>query len=751
MTVFLQTLFTMTLSATVAALAVMLLRLPLKKAPRWILCLLWLVVFIRMVSPVSFEAPVSLIPDEVASGAVGQQLLPPPASGPEIVTYLPPQAQLPAGPNDTTASTPAPSETPAAQQGPAPAHALFFLWAAGALGMFLRGVAAYLRLRRRLIDAVAEADGVYTTDQVDTPFVCGLFRPRIYLPTNLPENQRYYVLLHERVHIHRLDHLIKPLAWLALCLHWFNPILHLAFRLYSRDVETACDQAVIRAFDRQDTAGYAEALLCLGRRTNLPATIPLAFGEEDAKARIKNVLDYKNPSLFAALFALTVCVVTALLILANPGQDGRQLEGYQVTQVHVVHKGLSVELPHELGAELTALLDQHGHEDYVPSSEPLPREGMLVLTGQTDGTVYYFDPVSDTLTRKNHDGYSAHQKFAPMNPSLGEDPAYENWKTETQAYLETGRADALYALKTPYAGDPAAVGEILEAMDIQKVIGDYTIELQTDAEPYGLIIHIARGNPLVSFNSYHHAASEILFTLVGNLSKVTFASEGPFGSSQAISTQIFSTEEEYLSYIGTSASQEEVAEQLAEYQRYKTLTQEDFRPGFDRFQAETADMLGKLAVQTYQVQRTLYLPPDHSPGTVQSFPNLYDQSVFVISGDCFSATLVNALSSAWPDTETVENPLYDSTNGTENLTPYLDALWPSDRARTDPDNYIHAQGWRVLTSDHQDTGYRFYSLAYISPQVNLGQKFLLVGHESYDPETYGMALDWLFQVAPAES
>ena len=136
----------------------------------------------------------------------------------------------------------------------------------------------------------------------------GLLRPRIYLPASLPAEDRHYVLLHERAHLHRRDHWTKPLAYLALCLHWFNPLLWLAYRLFCRDVEAACDQAVIRPLGREDTARYAATLLHLGCRSGFPAAVPLAFGTEDTKGRIRAVLSYRRPALWLILATAAACL-----------------------------------------------------------------------------------------------------------------------------------------------------------------------------------------------------------------------------------------------------------------------------------------------------------------------------------------------------------------------------------------------------------------------------------------------------------
>lgn len=243
MDTFLSTLLTMSVTAALVAGIVMLLRLVLRPLPRWITCALWGVVFLRMICPVGLSLPVSLVPQAITSGAYVQHLLP--------AEPGPAQETVP------VQDTPAPAEhtlsagdgTPPAPAAPAdiPRPALLTgVWAAGAGAALLWAAVSYARLRWQVAEAVPVEKGVYESDRVSTPFVCGLLRPRIYLPASLPAEDRHYVLLHERAHLHRRDHWTKPLAYLALCLHWFNPLLWLAYRLFCRDVEAACDQAVIR-------------------------------------------------------------------------------------------------------------------------------------------------------------------------------------------------------------------------------------------------------------------------------------------------------------------------------------------------------------------------------------------------------------------------------------------------------------------------------------------------------------------------
>ena len=266
----LQTLLTMTTTASVAALCVMGLRLLLKRAPRWITCLLWMVVFVRMVCPVSFSLPVSLVPAphrpghlRAAGWAGAGGLLPRPGA-------CPGGHRRPGRPRGLRRAGPDRCGGPDSG-GPAP-------WACS-----FGGGVSYLRLRRRTGEAIRLEGNLYETDQIAAPFVCGVFSPKIYLPVGLDPQDRPYVLLHEQAHLRRRDHLTKPLAWLALCLHWCNPLLWLAYRLFCRDLETACDQASSGALAPRTPPNTPPPCCTWDTAASCPQAVPLAFGEEDPK------------------------------------------------------------------------------------------------------------------------------------------------------------------------------------------------------------------------------------------------------------------------------------------------------------------------------------------------------------------------------------------------------------------------------------------------------------------------------------
>ena len=528
-----HTFLTMSLTASIAAGVVMLLRLLLKRVPRWITCLLWAVVLLRMVCPVGFSLPVSLMPETVSSGAYVERVLPQsetPASTPQAATTT---TTVPAA----TTQTPVTRETVAVTPtGPDRDTVLTILWAAGSIACFAWGAVSYLRLRLRIADAILIEKNVYETDQIDSPFVCGFFRPRIYLPVGLAEPDRRYVLLHEQAHIRRRDYLTKPLAYVALCFHWFNPVLWLSYHLFGRDIETATDQAVIRSFGRTDTAGYAAALLHLGHKPSFPQAVPLAFGEENPKHRIRSVLSYKKPAFWVILVAVVVCVVLGVLLLSNRTQaqeitlDGQTVQQASMVDVlSIADNRVSSDLPltdlpllvplsDELTREVTDLIDQaeQGEETTVPDAEDLPDKTIVFST--PNGDIYQLrnESGSFSLWRNTIDG-DCHRRTLTF-----QDQRIETWLADAAAYVSVGRADDLYQLRTPYVGNNVAVANVVGSFQLNEVLGPYTIELQTSQEPYGVILHLDQDLTSETARRYLREMSFLILALIDNAGSVSY-------------------------------------------------------------------------------------------------------------------------------------------------------------------------------------------------------------------------------------
>ena len=199
------------------------------------------------------------------------------------------------------------------------------LWMLGAAAMLLWALVSWLRLRKRVREAVRLEENVYECE-IASPFVLGLFRPRIYLPFSLENGERELVLAHERAHITAGDHIIKPLGWLLLAAHWYNPLVWLAYALFCRDIELACDERVVRGLSLSDRADYSQALLDLSRPRGGVRACPLAFGESSVKGRVKSVLSYKKPAFWLVLLAVVVCVGAAVCFLTDPKEEAEPVD-----------------------------------------------------------------------------------------------------------------------------------------------------------------------------------------------------------------------------------------------------------------------------------------------------------------------------------------------------------------------------------------------------------------------------------------
>lgn len=311
--------------AGVLALAVMLARLALRRAPKWAVCLLWVLVAVRLVLPVSLQSPVSLqaaqspvtaalyeLPqtqeaaqktDEVLSGGSTEQVTPLPPT--EIVTAQP-------------VPTPKPVMT---------VSLLAAIWLAGVVMMLTYMLVSYLGIYRRVCTAVRLEDNVYRCGSWGTPFVLGLLRPRIYVPEGMDDAALPQVLAHERCHIRRGDHLVKPLAFLLLALHWFNPVLWAAYVLLGRDMENACDERALRGVDGAGRAAYSRALVACAVRQRPAAVCPLAFGEVAVQERVKNAMNGKKPAVWAAVLLVIAAAVIAVCFLTSPGRREPSADG----------------------------------------------------------------------------------------------------------------------------------------------------------------------------------------------------------------------------------------------------------------------------------------------------------------------------------------------------------------------------------------------------------------------------------------
>ena len=321
-------LLNLSISASWLVLAVLVLRLVSKRSPKWINVLLWGIVALRLVLPFSIESALSLIPsaETVSPAAVQFDPAPTITSGVSVID---------------NAVNPSLSEhfsaVPTASVNPLYVWTEIagWVWLIGLGAMLLYALVSYLRLRRRVSVSLPIQDHIYLCDAISSPFILGVVKPHIYLPSGLDEVQRQNVLAHEQAHLARRDHWWKPLGFALLAVYWFNPVLWLAYALLCRDIELACDERVIRTMDESAVKTYSTVLLACSIPRKAVITCPLAFGEVGVKERVRNALHYKKPAFWIVVASAVVCIVVAVCFLTNPptDTDAAGLVGFHREQV----------------------------------------------------------------------------------------------------------------------------------------------------------------------------------------------------------------------------------------------------------------------------------------------------------------------------------------------------------------------------------------------------------------------------------
>lgn len=299
----------MSISASWLVLAVLLLRFLLKKAPKWINVLLWGIVAVRLVCPFQFESIFSLIPSAETVSKT------PSAPRPHIESGIP---IVDNRVNDYLQGHYFEGVTRPAGHFADMTTIWATLWVIGIGVLLIYTLVSYLRIRNKIGTAVLLYDNIWQSETVVSPFVLGVMTPKIYLPFALPEQEARHVIAHEQAHIARRDHLWKPLGFLILALHWFNPLLWLGYVLLCRDIELACDEKVVKELDRDTRADYSQALLSCSVNRRMIAACPLAFGEVGVKDRVKSVLNYRKPAFWIIVVAVLASVLTAVCFLTNP-------------------------------------------------------------------------------------------------------------------------------------------------------------------------------------------------------------------------------------------------------------------------------------------------------------------------------------------------------------------------------------------------------------------------------------------------
>lgn len=303
-------LFNMSITASWLILAVIIIRFVFKKAPKWVNCALWALVAVRLVCPFSFESVFSLVPSmETVPENIGYSDLPSINSGISAVN----QAI-----NPVISQNFAPDVTESVNPMQVITSVSSVVWIVGVAVLLIYSLVSYIQIRKKVKISMPLSGNVLLCDGISSPFILGIIKPKVYLPSAMPEEQRQYVIAHEKAHLKRRDHWWKPLGFLILTVYWFNPLIWVAYILLCRDIELACDERVIKAMGEESKKSYSEALLSCSIPRKMIAACPVAFGEVGVKDRIKNVLNYKKPAFWVIIAAVVISVIAAVCFMTNP-------------------------------------------------------------------------------------------------------------------------------------------------------------------------------------------------------------------------------------------------------------------------------------------------------------------------------------------------------------------------------------------------------------------------------------------------
>ena len=440
----------MSISASWIVLAVLLLRLLLNKAPKWINGILWGIVGLRLIMPFSFESIFSLIPSSETISKAPDSPRPHFESG---VTIIDNQVNNYLGEHYYEGVTRPTGHFVDITT------ILAIVWIVGLVLLLAYTIISYSRVKNKIGTAVLLRDNIYQSENVVSPFVLGIIKPKIYLPFNMNEQNMSHVIAHENAHIHRKDHWWKPFGFLVLTLHWFNPLMWLGYVLLCRDIELACDEKVIKELNTEQKADYSQALLTCSVNRRMIAACPLAFGEVGVKDRVKSILNYKKPAFWIIVVAIIASVAVAVCFLTNPTSnklkdiENRTLNS--ITEETVAVWVSDGEMYHSIGAISKDLLEDLSDikisrkEVSLNRSEDRDASHTLVLQTKqdTDPPIYsylkglYICFNSDFSSVWVNDGVKPTLSYKVINPEKAKE-IFENIKNYNVSEPAMGGADS---------------------------------------------------------------------------------------------------------------------------------------------------------------------------------------------------------------------------------------------------------------------------------------------------------------------
>lgn len=493
----------MSVTASYLILAIIIIRLLLDKAPKKIICFLWMLVGIRLIFPISFESVLSLVPTtEVVSSNILFTTTPAINSGLSSVDHSVNSALIRYGATDISSVNPMQIYMGVAA----------IVWLVGILCLLTYSVITYINLRKLVADAIPYKENVLQCDYIASPFILGIIKPKIYIPYGM-EKEYKSIIAHEKAHIKRRDHWIKPLGFLLLSVYWFNPLSWVAYMLLCRDIELACDEKVMEKMKVNDRLIYSEALLKCAVKRKTIAMCPLAFGELEVNQRVKNILNYKKPAFWVTTVAIFSCIIIAICFLTSPMRASTVLE----EEVHETiltntknpfnNYDFATEAHHTFGISRKG--DRVTVYAMVLSEEYSINENGILIKEEASHCA-----TAMTFTGNDNKGYSLVEYWIPKDGSDYLTSIYDKfpmymWSraVDTEQYIIinqqkcdkavnawfnetigiTPMIQELYDSRNPYIGDHIEDGKLLELLNVKEV-GEFTMELETSKRPYVLRI-----------------------------------------------------------------------------------------------------------------------------------------------------------------------------------------------------------------------------------------------------------------------
>lgn len=458
--IFLQIL-NMSFTASFVIIFVLIARLFLKKSPKVLSYALWGVVLFRLICPFSFESIFSLLPAK--TNPISQDIVYAPI--PTIDTGIPAI--------NHTVNHFLPAATPAASVNPLQIWVFIgsAVWLMGMSVLLIYSIFSLVKLQKRLKNAVHKKDNIYLAEHLDTPFVMGIIRPKIYLPASLTEREKRYILLHEQMHIRRFDHVVKIVSFFVLCLHWFNPLVWMAFFISGKDMEMSCDEAVIKQLGSDVKKEYSSSLLTLATGRRIIGGSPLAFGEGDTKGRIKNVLNYKKPAFWVVVVSVVAVICLAVGLMTNQNDEEIGFGGINavILEIDEENQTMTVEGIDENSVIGDRCILTWGEDPFITvATNSGPKRLSLDDFSIGDHVVLFIGEVQESYPTR------AKAKTIQLQPK--------------EMLVETYSAENLWKARTKYIGDNSAVGKLIGLLPVPEGLQYDHFKLHTSERPYNIEI-----------------------------------------------------------------------------------------------------------------------------------------------------------------------------------------------------------------------------------------------------------------------